>query len=96
MWRIYVGIVAILIIVSGYFYIDSKLERLKQLEEQIVTIQATQQAEREHMQRELERQQFLVDMRLRVLELDTEAEQDTSDTGSSFSSSRVRRLNEIR
>lgn len=96
MWRIYVGIVVVLALISGYFYVDKKFERLRVLEEQIITIQETQAAEREHMRRELERQQFLVDLRLRELELNTEAEQDISDVGSTFSSSRVHRLNLIR
>lgn len=98
MWKI--KLLAIVVSVSllfggGYLY-SKQMNELKDLREQIVHIQEMNKHEQAHLDRDAERQKAIEELEQKKGRIINESVKDTSDSGSVFSSSRVRRLNEIR
>lgn len=96
MQKIYTIIAIIALALGGGFYMLSKYNELRDLREQVRQAEITSEYESLHLDREAERLKALSELEAKGSNFAQEAIADKSDAGSTFSASRVKRLNQIK
>lgn len=96
MKNIIISILLSLSLIGSGFIIKNQKASIHDLETRIEEIQANQIIQQAHFERELERQSRLKEIENHIGESNEKAKSDTSDAGSVFSASRLRRIEEIR
>lgn len=96
MHKIYTIIVLVALALVGATFMLSKYNELRDLREQVRQAEITAEYEAVHLDREAERLRALAEIEAMGNQFAQDAIADQSDAGSSFSASRVRRLNQIR
>lgn len=98
MIRLRLTIIAIItaVFLAGGYHIKELRTDNRDLSAQVEQLETIREAENGHIVRELARQEALNNLKLEMGELNVQAEKDTSDAGSMFGASRLRRLDSIR
>lgn len=96
MKNIIISILLALSLAGSCFVIKTQRASIHELEVRIEEIQAEQVVQQAHFERELERQARIRQMEYHIGESNEQAKSDTSDNGSVFSASRLRRIEAIR